>query len=289
MSDDVLLPICRTSLKDERVTEAWMADLRLVASLIAAGRNSDRRVLEHAVTLLAGCLGQLPQHNPTHLPFGYAGPVVRSHAWMDRDSLEQTAKQLVGLIWADADSEDVACRVTESVSEAIRLGFMDQQKYDAWRPGMRPGSGWRAAVMATTLGMTKARAGLDNSPLPGKKAGQISSPAGVQRHRQAAQTAEYFNWATQAELCRAVVRVIGDGAEADGYGESASDRAPDKATISRAVQSGQLQSNGQSGRACRVSVDGFVRWIAKRCKSLDSSEVRQIEDAIISEIRNRKP
>jgi hypothetical protein len=157
LSDDVLLQICRTPTDDERVTAEWMADLRLMASLVDASRNSNRIGLEHAVTLLAGCIGQLPQYNPTHLPFGYSGPTIKSHHWMDHDALEQIAKQIVGLIWHDVDPDVVASDVTRCVSEAIRLGFIEQQEYDAWRPGMRSGSGWRTAVTATPYGMTKAR------------------------------------------------------------------------------------------------------------------------------------
>jgi hypothetical protein len=98
LSDDLLLQICRTSTDDERVTAEWIADLRLVASLVEASRKSNRIGLGHAVTMLAGCIGQLPQYNPTHLPFGYKGPTIKSHHWMDRDDLEQVAKQIVGLI-----------------------------------------------------------------------------------------------------------------------------------------------------------------------------------------------
>ncbi len=164
LADDVLLQICRTSTEDELVTTQWMADLRLVASLVDTSRTSNRIGLEHAVTMLAGCIGQLPQYNPTHLPFGYSGPTIKSDFWMDRDTLEQVAKQIVGLIWHDMDPDVVASDVTRAVSEAIRLGFLEQQEYDAWRPGMRSGSGWRSAVTATPYGTTKARTCSEAAP-----------------------------------------------------------------------------------------------------------------------------
>jgi hypothetical protein len=88
---------------------------------------------------------------------------------MERDALEQVAKQIVGLIWHDVNPDVVASDVTRCASEAIRLGFMEQQEYDAWRPGMRSGSGWRSAVTATPYGMTKARVCSDAATPPEKK------------------------------------------------------------------------------------------------------------------------
>ncbi|MFW6106568.1 MAG: hypothetical protein ACOC8H_00235 [bacterium] len=178
LSDEVLLQMCRTSTDDERATAAWMADLQAMASLVDTSRNSRRIGLKHAVTLLAGCIGQLPQYNPTHLPFGYGGPTIKSHHWMDRDALEQVAKQIVGLIWHDVDPDVVASDVTRFVSEAIRLGFMEQQEYDAWRPGMRSGSGWRSAVTATSYGITKARACSEATPPPETKNGHRAARPG---------------------------------------------------------------------------------------------------------------
>jgi hypothetical protein len=84
-----------------------------------------------------------------------------------------------------------------------------------------------------------------------------------------------FDWAKQVELCRAVERVLGEG------------ESPDRGTISKAVRAGQLESNGQSGRACRVKVDSFKAWITK-AKELANDEVLQIMDAVMNEIRSRK-
>jgi len=84
-----------------------------------------------------------------------------------------------------------------------------------------------------------------------------------------------FDWARQIELFRATRRVLG---EAD---------TSDKGTISRAVQAGDIESNGETGQKCRVKVDSFKAWIT-RTKGLANDEVLQIMDAVMSEIRCRK-
>ncbi len=408
-SADLLLQTCRASADDESVTVEWLADLRSVATLVVVGRGSDQHALEHALTLLAGCLGQLRQWNPTHLPFGFGGPTIRSHSWMDRDDLEQVAKQLVGLIWDDVAQDVIADRVPVSVSEAIRLGFMVQEQYDAWRPGMPSGSGWRNAVAVTPLGMARARSCLDRTPRHEARSSLTAVPAGgcspnfsgpadgwafrrsddgevratnqklcsdyaaldehdllaiSERWRRmareftevtkrtghyhghithaddvlrmtkiletavshhgiegvsrlgrclrrpdddhlhgalatldefdaklraesvtknamepaadvAAQAADRYNWASQVEVSRAVCSVLGE------------DAAPDKATISRAVQRGLIESNGKSGRACLVNVESLKSWIAKWAK-IDTFEAHQVVIAVIAEINSRK-
>jgi len=87
--------------------------------------------------------------------------------------------------------------------------------------------------------------------------------------------ADLFDWATQAQVLRATQRVLGE------------EESPDKGTISRAVQAGEIESNGQSGRACRVKVDSYKAWIAK-AKELANDEELQIMDAITTEIRTGK-
>lgn len=85
----------------------------------------------------------------------------------------------------------------------------------------------------------------------------------------------YYDWAQQADLCRAAGRVLGV------------DESPNKGTISRAVRGGQLQSNGKSGRKCLVNVGSFKAWIAKK-HELENEEVLQISDAIMSELRSHQ-
>jgi hypothetical protein len=83
-----------------------------------------------------------------------------------------------------------------------------------------------------------------------------------------------YGWAKQAELMRAMTDVLADDHK-------------DKSSLSRAIQKGSLKSNGKSGHACLVDVDSFKVWIAKD-RGLQNDEVRQLENAIIGEIRNRK-
>ena len=100
----------------------------------------------------------MKQYNPTHLSFGYQGPTITSCGWINRDDLELIAKQVVGLTWIDSTADTVAGTVRQAVSSAIRMGLVEEKEYDAWRPGMASGSGWRSAVSATTYGVAKARA-----------------------------------------------------------------------------------------------------------------------------------
>jgi hypothetical protein len=84
-----------------------------------------------------------------------------------------------------------------------------------------------------------------------------------------------FGWARQAELRRATQRVLGE------------DDAPNKGTISRAIQAGKIDTNGKSGRACWVKVDSYKAWITET-KGLPKYEVDQVMDGIMNEIRSRK-
>lgn len=106
---------------------------------------------------MTAAVAKLPQFNPRHLPFGYDGPTIRSHGWIERETLERLAKQIAGLQWADTEPDAVANEVANAVSESVKLGFLDEKDYDAWQPGMASGSGWRSALSATPYGVTKAR------------------------------------------------------------------------------------------------------------------------------------
>jgi hypothetical protein len=156
LTDDLLLRICRLRQNDPQVTSEWIAMLRVVTRLVLKARDCQDLRLEAAVTLLASTLGQLTHFNPTHRPFGYNGPRVRSRDWIEREALERIGTQLVGLTWCHASAEGVADAVQWAVSDSIRLGFLEQREYDTWRPGMPSGSGWRFAVTATPYGVTRA-------------------------------------------------------------------------------------------------------------------------------------
>lgn len=144
LADDVLLQICRMSANDPQVTPEWLSRMRQVTQLLVEPRLCQHARLEAAMTLLASALGQLTQFNPTHLPFGHEEPETQSRDWMERRALERVGKQIVGLMWRHTSAEAVAVAVEHAVSESIRLGFLEQRQYDAWRPGcaaVRVGAG----------------------------------------------------------------------------------------------------------------------------------------------------
>jgi len=157
LSDATLLQICRAKLEDPNVTPEWLTDLRLIIPIIESAHLKRVSALDNAMTLLAFMLGQLDHHNPVHLPFGYNGPTIRSNGWLDRQSLEGVGQQIVGLIWNQSKPEIVSDAVHQAISRALHFGFMEQKDYDAWRPGMRSGTGWRSAITATLYGITRAR------------------------------------------------------------------------------------------------------------------------------------
>lgn len=92
---------------------------------------------------------------------------------------------------------------------------------------------------------------------------------------RAEQDGDRYSWVRQAELVRALHRVLGK------------DDSPDKGTLTRAVQDGQIQSNGESGRKCLLQVDSVKAWLTK-AKGMEHSETQQVADAIITEVRMRK-
>ena len=158
LGDDVLLEICRVAPDDPENTAAWRGDLRRAVDLLASQDAAQHARLEDGLTLLTAALGRLAQCNPTLQPFGHSGPTIEAHGWIDDETLERVGKQIVGMVWPHSDADDVAVAVEHAVSEAVRLGFLEQCQYDAWRPGMVSGSGWRWAVSATPYGVMKARA-----------------------------------------------------------------------------------------------------------------------------------
>ena len=157
LGDDVLLEICRIAPDDPENTASWRGELRRAVDLLASQDAAQHARLEDGLTLLTAALGRLAQCNPTLQPFGYSGPTIEAHGWIDDETLERVGKQIVGMIWPHSDADDVAVAVEHAVSEAVRLGFLEQRRYDAWSPGMPSGSGWSWAVSATPYGLMKAR------------------------------------------------------------------------------------------------------------------------------------
>lgn len=166
LSDELLLRICGVPAGDPQITPAWKSTLRLAARMLGEPWLPQGERPQTALTLLASVLGKLTQYNPRHLPFGYNGPQVRSHYWIERERLEAIGKQIVGLMWSDRLPQVNAFAVENAVSEAVRVGFLDQRQYDAWRPGMPSGSGWRRAVTATPYGLARARSRSSRALMP---------------------------------------------------------------------------------------------------------------------------
>lgn len=313
LADDVLLQICGLPTDDPQVTPEWVSRVRLVTRLLGDRFLCPPARVEAAMTLLASALGQLTQLNPTHLPFGYGGQEVRSHGWMERRVLERAGKQIVGLMWRHTAAEAVAVVVERAVSESIRLGFLEQRQYDAWRPGMRSGSGWRWAVMATPYGVARAAllandadgqdllarepqakteegdADHPDASVDSANAADIPAPADVlewsndhtdpekRPRQQGAESSlpsdDRYEWARQIDLVRATNQVLGEG-------------MLNKGVLSRACADGHVVINGKTGRGARVSVRSFLTWVSRQ-NELSADETNQIRNAVIGEISSR--
>lgn len=177
LSDEVLHEICRISPTDDGYSDELVHDLRGVLELAERPQARNNGQLQYAIALLTSVLARLPKHHLTHLPFGYDGPRIQSTGWIDREDTEAAAKQIVGLLWTEASPDMVAVAISNAFSEAVRLSLVKEHDYDAWRPGMASGSGWRSAVTATPYGLSKARGmrGVQSKPLPAQRA-PVSPP-----------------------------------------------------------------------------------------------------------------
>lgn len=284
LPDEMLMQVCRMTAVEAEEMADCMADLRRVSGLISQDCRRQHH-LELSITLLASVLGQLPRHNPVHLPFGFGGTRVQTYRWIDQDTLDGIAKQIVGLVRHDDEPDAVASAVEGAVGNAVRLGFLDQKRYDAWRPGMPSGSGWRFAMMATPYGVTKARiartshrrsagrTAADRQKTAPKPATPItaSRPPAVPPRRAAVDDA--YAWARQADLVRAANQVLGQG-------------MLNKGVLSRACRSGRVETNGVSGRGSRVRATSFLTWLGRQF-SLPTEEQTQVRNAIIGELTSR--
>lgn len=293
LTDEILLQICRIRPDEADSMPEQMADLRSIPHILGHDLNHPLHP-GLAVTIVTSALGQVPRHNPVHLPFGYSGPRVQSHCWIDQTTVDRVTKQIVGLIFHDRDPDAIAVTIEHAITEAVRLGFVDQRQYDAWQPGMASGSGWRYALMATPYGVTKARAArLACSSQPGRISGatnlpksQVTPPQAASAHTMSprlpepgrvttmAATSETFEWARQAELVRATNQVLGCD-------------MLNKGVLSRAVASRKIESNGKYGPCSRICVASYLVWVVRQFH-LGTDEQTQIRNAIIGEINTRK-
>lgn len=177
LTDEVLLEICRVSRDDYGFSEELLADLHTVSRLVGASDSPRDIRLRNAIILLTAALAKLPKFNPIHIHFGSNAPTTRSNGWIDKSAIEHLGKQIVGMQDDLSTPEYIAAEVSRAIDEALKLGFLESKEYDAWRPGMESGSGWRPALSATVYGMTKAReAAKGSGSKPQEAAPAINKP-----------------------------------------------------------------------------------------------------------------
>lgn len=183
MSVELLLEACRIGLEDVQLTPEIMEDLSAAYALAQRGRPGRHGgTLPHAATLLTAALGRMPRFNPTHLPFGFGGPELKSRQWVDQDRIELIMTQIIGLCQPAWDEQRVTFESQRAVSDAAKLGLIETRNYDGWIPGMASGSGWRTAVSATPYGLVRARQAAKASaeakePVhPWREPAQVSAP-----------------------------------------------------------------------------------------------------------------
>ncbi len=315
LSDRVLLRICRFSEGDPQATPDQLFRLRLVLQLVGTEPYTSR--LEPALALLASLLGQIKHFNPTHLPFGYSAPQLQSRDWIEQYVFERVAKQIVGLMWTSAGEGDVASAVEQAVSMCLRFGFLEQREYDAWRPGMRSGSGLRRMVSPTPYGVAKACAAAGHDAgiavpdrcdvrcAPTEPRPAQAVPIGTPDHpREGTAPSEPLRPETlkpdadDPVLC---------GRPQVGASKPLDDRYAwarqidlvratnqvlgegmlNKGVLSRACADGHVETNGATGRGARVRVRSFLTWVSRQ-NQLGADETNQIRNAVIGEISSRR-
>jgi len=99
----------------------------------------------------------------------------------------------------------------------------------------------------------------------------VSTAGSKPRH---ANTDDRYEWARQAELIKAVNKVLGEGELNPGV-------------LSRACKAGEITMNQQRGRGAMVEVKSFMAWLGKK-RELPKEELDQVRNAIIGEISARK-
>jgi hypothetical protein len=162
LDDQVLMRICGVSAADRQVTDEWLRELRFVSRLIEQAHSPHHSDLLKAVTLMAGLLGMLPKFNPVRLRWS----CTESRGWIDRQTLECVGKQIAGFAWQDSAPSDVVGAIRRAVSRARHLGFIEEQRFDSWQPGMASGTGWRVIVAATPYGLARVRAKHNGVAMP---------------------------------------------------------------------------------------------------------------------------
>jgi len=81
--------------------------------------------------------------------------------------------------------------------------------------------------------------------------------------------------ARQAELVRATNQVLGAGYLNPGV-------------LSRACKSGEIATNGKTGRGSMVDVRSYIVWLGRK-RQIPKNELDQVRNAVIGEISERPP
>lgn len=158
LSRETMLHICGIAATDDEYSDEVGADLDAARTLVSSADASRNDHYDAIAVLVTGVLAHFRKHNPTHLPFGYDGPASSSPGWVERETVETVVTQAMGLRWPDCPAQTLAFFVSHGISNAKSLKFLQESSYDAWRPGMASGAGWRSVVSATAFGLQKARA-----------------------------------------------------------------------------------------------------------------------------------
>lgn len=327
MDIELVLEACRIDPEDAQLGPETLDDLRASQILVQQARPVWRGgSLPHAATLVTAALGRIPRFNPTHLPFGFGGPRLKSYQWVDLDRIELILAQVIGLCHPDWDEQRVTFDAHCAISEATSLRLLEQKEYDGWVPGMRSGSGLRTAVSATPYGLVRARqAAKQLTPAPQQPpedAHGESAPQPTQASAPAAQSISSAPSVPEPVLVEAGSNIVLLSAPPASLGLLAESRVShDKAkwhqtpvgdrygwarqvelvkaanqvlgdgelnpgVLSKACKCGHIATNGRAGRGSMASVTSFVTWLGRK-RALAKEELDQVRNAIIGEISAR--
>ncbi|MBM4094249.1 MAG: hypothetical protein FJ276_33300 [Planctomycetes bacterium] len=106
-----------------------------------------------AAVALAEAVSRAGGQNVESLPFGYEGPRVEHEGWLRREDLTRWLTQLGRMVAGDRFNADSA---RLAVEYALREYWLRSERFDAWRPGMRSGSGWTEVVQPQAAGIARA-------------------------------------------------------------------------------------------------------------------------------------
>jgi hypothetical protein len=71
--------------------------------------------------------------------------------WIDRDELVTLGQVVFGLL-ENIATENVTSEAVAALKDAVSSGWLREEEYDDWRPGMASGSGMRDHYKLTPLG-----------------------------------------------------------------------------------------------------------------------------------------